>query len=157
MIEFKGVLSEKTSKFLSRKTIQTGVFVMSITFGIVLIFILYLCFLVDYWYIFLGYVFVYMVTTFAGCLIWKSSKTQKKCTPKKIIINEHEIICYTANNTIIQSFDDLKQVIDYGDWYFLDFVTGRKSIEFICQKDLICNGTLEDFEEMFKNKMVRKN
>lgn len=53
--------------------------------------------------------------------------------------------------------DKVKKVLDYGEFYYImvnrfDFVNGV-----FCQKNLITEGTIEEFEAIFKDKLVRKN
>lgn len=59
------------------------------------------------------------------------------------------------------AFDEIptykvKKVLDYGEFYYImvnrfDFVNGV-----FCQKNLITEGTIEEFEAIFKDKLVRK-
>ena len=53
--------------------------------------------------------------------------------------------------------DKVKKVLDYGEFYYImvnrfDFNNGV-----LCQKNLITEGTIEEFETIFKDKLVRKN
>ncbi len=50
--------------------------------------------------------------------------------------------------------EKIKKVIDEGDCYHIIYAEYSNSI--ICQKDLLVQGTLEEFEEIFKDKLVRK-
>lgn len=156
MIEFRGQLLEETQKFLSLKIVKTGALLISITFAIVLIPILYLSFVLNYWHIIIGYISVYLITLLAGILIWNSSRSLQACTPERIVIDNGTIISYTSQHKSIQSCADVKHVIDHNKWYYFEFVFGKKSLEFICQKNLICNGTLEEFEKLFEGKIIKK-
>ena len=51
---------------------------------------------------------------------------------------------------------DVKKVYDYGEYYFITFYFPAKSQQFICQKDLLVSGTIEEFEDLFAGKIVRK-
>ena len=51
---------------------------------------------------------------------------------------------------------DVKKVIDKGNFYIILFYFPHKDVNFICQKDLIVEGTIEEFEELFEGKIVRK-
>lgn len=51
---------------------------------------------------------------------------------------------------------DVKEVEDLGDSYRILFDFPGCSPMFLCQKDLITEGTIEDFEELFADKIVRK-
>jgi len=50
----------------------------------------------------------------------------------------------------------VKKVYDYGEFYFISFYFGKISCYFICQKSLLTQGTIEDFEKLFDGKIVKK-
>ena len=52
---------------------------------------------------------------------------------------------------------DAAKVIDYGDFYYISFPFGKISNNFVCQKDLLTQGTLEEFEALFEGKIVKKS
>ena len=56
----------------------------------------------------------------------------------------------------VRNINDIKKIVDYGDWYKIYFYFPHKSNAFICQKDLIMQGTIEEFEEMFAGYIVKK-
>ena len=45
---------------------------------------------------------------------------------------------------------------DFGEYYVLIFRDSGNFSQIICQKDLLTNGTIEQFEELFDGKIVRK-
>ena len=49
----------------------------------------------------------------------------------------------------------VKKVVDEGDAYIIKFRLGNVNNDFICQKDLLKQGTLEEFEALFVDKLVR--
>ena len=55
----------------------------------------------------------------------------------------------------IKKLTDINKIIDYGECYFISFKKNFTG-SIICQKNLIVKGTLEDFENLFKGKIVRK-
>ena len=56
----------------------------------------------------------------------------------------------------VKTTDNVEQVLDYGAWYEIKFVPSEKNFRFVCQKDLLVKGTIEDFEKMFEGKLIRK-
>lgn len=50
----------------------------------------------------------------------------------------------------------VKRVIDVGEWYYVIFKFGDIGNSWICQKDLLTKGTLEQFENIFNDRIVRK-
>ena len=47
------------------------------------------------------------------------------------------------------------EVIDMGAWYKFKYNL-TINVFTVCQKDLIVEGTIEEFEELFADKLVRK-
>lgn len=88
-----------------------------------------------------------------------------KMEPKKVLAQR--IYIDTEEETIIREHDssDVKEVfhmlntvekvLDYGEWYYFDFAYGDKDNCFACQKDLLTQGTLEEFEALFQGKIER--
>ena len=73
----------------------------------------------------------------------------------KIIVDPDErTVVYEAKNEKehFLMFDDIKSVYDYGEYYH--FLQGDM---FLCQKTLLVRGTLEEFENLFEGKIIRKN
>ncbi len=85
----------------------------------------------------------------------QTKKAQKSYTPHHIIVDETHITCKAEAFAEIRSIKDVKMVIDHGDFYEFVFPFGKVSKNFVCQKDLLLKGTLEDFEELFAGKVVK--
>lgn len=81
----------------------------------------------------------------------------KDLTPKRIVIEDGEITATSNRQSETKSIRDVKTVYDYGEFYMLIFPFGKVSSSFICQKDLLTQGTLKDFEDLFKGKIVVVN
>ena len=73
-----------------------------------------------------------------------------------ITIDNNQICAEIGKGMATRTFDDVKQIIDYGEFYDIIFYFPNKVLNCICQKDLIQEGTIEDFEELFKDYIVRK-
>ncbi|MBR2377787.1 MAG: hypothetical protein IKA85_08490 [Clostridia bacterium] len=82
----------------------------------------------------------------------------KESEPQDIIINKETIESMGINKYCYKQYmvDDIKNVIDYGDFYAIVFYFPNLDKRFICLKDLIVEGTLEEFEQLFEDKIVRK-
>lgn len=50
----------------------------------------------------------------------------------------------------------VKKVIDYGKYYYLYLYRFDPSNGIVCQKDLLTEGTVEQFEKLFEGKIKRK-
>lgn len=52
--------------------------------------------------------------------------------------------------------ENVRKVVDHGTFYELYLNTGLNRGFYICEKALLKKGTLDDFEKIFKGKIVRK-
>ena len=87
-------------------------------------------------------------------LLCQPSK-KKPMLPCKITV-DHEYIEYISEQaTVCRYVSDVKLVRAYGDFYDIISYFGKGSDFFVCQKDLLSCGTLEDFEKLFDGKIVR--
>ena len=75
-----------------------------------------------------------------------------------ITIDMAEIVCVDRllDKTRKKPFGRVKKVIDADECYYIIFKFGDIISSIICQKDLIREGTLEEFEELFKGKIVKE-
>ncbi|MBR2220960.1 MAG: hypothetical protein IKK20_01160 [Clostridia bacterium] len=60
------------------------------------------------------------------------------------------------NKTTTKKLSNIKKVLDYGKFYAFVFKFGDITNAWICEKDHIKNGTIEDFEKLFADKIIRK-
>lgn len=67
-----------------------------------------------------------------------------------------------GNGTVSHSYfktekpvESVKKVIDVGEFYYLIFKHGDIGNSWVCQKDLLTEGTPDDFEKLFEGKIVR--
>ena len=153
MIEFKGEMTGKCKKYTLRRAARialiTGI-VLAVIFGIPLV----ICAFTIHWVFFLSIPGLILA-------VLLGAKTPDK--------NVHDMILPTSikidpeSNTLVsksnkfydeRSIDEITHIVDYGDWYNIFFK--RANEHFVCQKDLIYQVTLEDFETLFEDKIVRK-
>ena len=78
--------------------------------------------------------------------------------PDKVVIDDNSITLYNkamGKNYEPEKliFDDIISIEDHGDFYL--FIAEMKQY-FICQKNLLKMGTLEDFEKLFADKIEIK-
>ncbi len=59
------------------------------------------------------------------------------------------------NRNESKDFVDVKKVVDMGDWYKFYFYFPHKSNIFICEKKSLVEGTPEEFEKLFKDRLVK--
>ena len=77
--------------------------------------------------------------------------------PVKVTVSADYVCAYgkTKEATSRVPFDSVLEVIDMGAWYKFKYNL-TINVFTVCQKDLIVEGTLEEFEELFADKLVRK-
>ncbi len=86
-------------------------------------------------------------------IIYKS-KNRKATTPKRIFTDGEIITCITDINAETHYIKDVKLLKDHGEFYELVFPFDKGSKNFVCQKNLLVGGTLEDFEMIFKKNNI---
>ena len=62
----------------------------------------------------------------------------------------------TRSSEDFKMIDDIVKVIDYGEWYTVIIPIGLVGRDINCQKDLLTQGTLEEFEALFEGKIERR-
>ena len=74
--------------------------------------------------------------------------------PSKVTIDTQtgEMTTQSSQFYAESSITDIVKVLDKGEWYLI--YVKSKDGRFICQKDLLTNGTLEEFEKFFKDKII---
>ena len=77
--------------------------------------------------------------------------------PSKITIDPQTGTMTTQSSQFYaeSSIAEVVKVLDKGEWYHI-YVKGKEG-RFICQKDLLTNGSLDEFEEIFKDKIIKSS
>lgn len=152
MIVFSGYLHHLTQKYLLRR-------MQKITaIGAVIMFLLLVVPSLFVW-IYDG-IWVFFVMTVFGT-IWMFVLTwmvRRDAYPTRITIDTkgNEIFGEYRKGAGSRSIDEVKKVIDMGEFYHILFYFPNQWANCICQKDLIVEGTIEEFEKLFEDKIVRK-
>lgn len=152
MICFKGKASKEVRSFARKKTIKVMA-PFNITFFLVGI----IPFIVDYHFEFLKFIFA---LSFVSCAImWflLPILSLETFLPQKVEIEDGFIEWFFVDiRPQMIAVDKVKRVTDRGNFYEIDFYFPSKMATCICQKDLLAEGTLEEFEDLFKDKLIRK-
>ena len=155
MIEFNGYITGASRKFFFKKLISCFQNATIFAFTMVLPFIILLV------KTFQALSILYLYIAIFACLMIAYRilipKAGKSTIPKRIYIMDDKMVCIADNFTENRSVDLVKKVYDYGEFYFISFRFGKISCYFICQKSLLTQGTVEDFEKLFDGKIVRKD
>ncbi|MDE7405873.1 MAG: hypothetical protein K2M89_03245 [Clostridiales bacterium] len=155
MITFSGEVSDNAKlykKKVGANAFMIGACIFSVIFCIpVLLFCIYCDWLAAMFFA------PFAVIVIAG-IVYRFAPTNisKVQAPFKVEIMPDIMLCTGKTFEHARYYDDVKKVIDCGEWYHMVFYMGQKNYDYICQKDLITEGTIEEFEEYFKDKLVRK-
>lgn len=150
MIEFRGEISEACKKYIWKKETQAQFFailIVSIFFIIVTVVVALLYYLI---------VLLFLILL-ASFIIFGSipQKGIEKRVPKEISIVQNRIYLKSDSSEMSRELSDIKAVKDMGDWYDIQFCLPY-CVYFVCEKSLLAEGTLEEFENLFEGKIVRK-
>ena len=160
IIEFFGTLSEICQKDISkrsRRMVAISFTVVTILFGIVPTIVFYIL-KDDYFYEFFGLTVLCVIMTVIFWLPINITRKPPQGVSTDILIRIEDSFITRSGHGGVQkkALSKVKKVIDAGDWYYVVFKFGDISSAFVCQKDLLTQGTLEDFEKLFEDKIVRK-
>ena len=153
MLIFEGELSKATRKRINQKALCTTclTWVISMPIAIVIILAMFFIYLSGDLYLFWVLVPPGCISMFVLLLVlFMRSK------PNRIEIDGETIYVETKIEKTVCSLSKVKKVIDRGDVYEVIWHLPRWYPFCICQKDLLCQGTIEEFEDMFKDKIVQR-
>ena len=159
MFEFKGAISKECKKNVLLREAKKYVFIMTIAALSVLCPVISICiFLFDFppIPIILGSCFIFTTIVIAVFFSSFSEETQKDCIPLRVVVlDDGTIIQYTQRSEHVSSLSKIKKILDYGTWFVLicPSSTGLGSKQFVIQKNLLIQGSLEDFENLLKSGM----
>lgn len=156
MIEFDGYISGKAEKYFFKHEFlyvilgylvpNSGLLILSILWGM----------RSGFWLIAEIIASMYLAIPIICGILFSRKKSRKKMITKKIIIRDDLITAITDTQPLTKNVSDVKQVKEYRDFYAITFRFGNLSNTFICQKDLLVKGTLDEFDELFIEKLVLK-
>ena len=103
--------------------------------------------------IYIGMVALSLFVIFS--LLPPGKNAQKLFVPTRVILNSEEGFIVQRCEKIERAYpiDTVESVIDYGEWYHLIFKSPNRIKYFVCQRNLIIKGSLDEFEALFKDKI----
>lgn len=152
MIEFKGELSDECKNFVQKK------FVRGLRLSCFIVIIIFSTLVTVVALSYERIVFLFLIVQVPFLLLLYPVPSMM---PLRIEIGEDYLAveCETIDgkrSSLLRNLIDVKQVIDMGNWYYISFYFPHKTIFFTCQKDLISQGTIEEFETLFEDTLVRQ-
>ena len=158
MIEFVGHLTGYAFKYYKKTMIKTSQIVFLIGFGIampIMFFVFNLIGSVDLESILFAASVCLLSAIFLPYPILKFAKGD---VTRRIYINDGLVSAVSCEGrTRSAQICAIKKVKDFGDYYAMTLpgICAIVSVYFICEKDLLTNGTIEQFEDLFDGKLVR--
>lgn len=155
MLEFNGKLTGNAKKFFYKKTVCIAILEMlvgSLIGSITTIVAWYIYFNIFEFYSIVAGVCIVVIMSLLPCTMFLS----KRIVPQKVTVRQTAVCSQTGFRTKTLSIKDVKKVCDYGDYYYIVANFLNHSSIFVCQKDLLTKGTLEEFEMLFGDKIVRR-
>ena len=158
MIDFVGHLTGNAFKYYKKTMIKTSQIVFLIGFGIampIMFFVFNLIGSVDLESILFAASVCLLSAIFLPYPILKFAKGD---VTRRIYINDGLVSAVSCEGrTRSARICAIKKVKDFGDYYAMTLpgICAIVSVYFICEKDLLTNGTIEQFEELFDGKIVR--
>lgn len=153
MIVFEGKPTNECRKFLIKKHKKGNWIPTSVTAFLLSIPLVWLCFLnVNFGFLLIT---IWLIPLFS--LMPPGKKEVNRFLPHKVLFDTDEstVVISMEKGEHFRMLNEVKRVYDYRYWYYLDIDFGDPY--FICQKDLLTEGTLEEFEALFEGKIVRMN
>ena len=163
MIEFKGDVSKETKKLIRRLDLFMPLFVFGIPVLMLFVFIVMPVFsLQQFAIIFIENLWLYLSVFAGGVAVFVLSYFLIPITeniPLCIqIAPDGTVTTQNHKKQYVHEMDDIMYVKDLGDHYCIavrGYLLERGRT--LCQKDLLTQGTLEEFEEIYKDKIKRKS
>jgi len=156
MIEFRGYISGAAEKRFHNKARNFGQYIMIASVSLFLPSVIHFVLKTRNWLLLGLYCTLFLIIPLLAH-IPQSRKERASIIPKRIYTEEDTIVCVADKYVEYRLLSDVKQVRDFGEFYEIIFPFGKISEKFICQKDLLTIGTIEDFEKLFDGKIVRKH
>lgn len=168
MIEFAGALSPKVIKEFMRVNnravaLFVGIF-SAVVFAVGLVvaitvsigdFFAILCMSLG------AFIGIFCCIVFWSPLFDNPSMTERQLLPTKVTISQDSVTMeFDGSDDYGYASREMcyvKSVQDMGDWYHILFFAPYKISYFICQKDLLVEGTIQQFEQIFAGNIVRQS
>lgn len=154
MIEFCGNLQGQARKFAIKQMNKISVVASIIVAVLVAIAAVLLAVFVDI--IILVFLVLSPAVVLAAIFAKPSKEAEANYFPKQIHIYKDTLVCKGENFEYERELSFVESVVDYGEFYQILFDIEHECDKFICQKNLITQGSLDDFEQLFNGKIERK-
>lgn len=152
MIEFKGEISKECQNYIRKKEVIFWT-LLGVIMSIILIIPIVILGIFWNYAMFIALIAPGIYLTFFCVAPWLRNIRNR--IPLRIEIHEDDMFCDTREIPVHRSVSQVKKVVDMGDWYDIIFYFPHKYMFFICQKNLLLQGTIDEFEGLFPDKIKR--
>ncbi len=150
MIVFEGKITETDCLYtLKKKQKLSAIIKFVVIFLLISLPIVVLSLIISF-YILIGLVLT-MVIAFADIKMDNSFRN----IPNRVVIDDYGMEAVSKSYKLFINLNSVVSVIDMGTWYTFKFNLKMNNF-FVCQKDLLIEGSLEEFEKLFEGKIERK-
>ena len=160
MILFDGALTGEAKKHYIKRTLNVGSIIIAVTTFLVTIILILISFpsvatIRKNFFVIISVLILNAVSPFIFRLLI-TKKDRERINLNRVTIEDGKIKAISGHEPISQKVSQVKVVYDCGEYYDIRFVSKYCSPVFICQKDLISKGTIEEFESIFSGKIIHK-
>ena len=157
MFLFEGSPSEKCRKYMADRN-QRGFFIVACISSFIFIIPIVLLAIFNNW---IYIVIALALLSFPIISVTPLGRTGSALLiPSEIVIDTQDDVPYiTATGErfeVSREISQIKSIVDMGDWYVFIFFFPHRCEHFVCEKTLIRQGTIEEFEDYFAEEIVRK-
>ena len=152
MIQFSGDMSKECKRYIAKR--QTAISTIGVTIGAVImaiptIYLAIVCF---------KGIALFLLTYVMMILLSLRLPTEKEFNENmailKVTIENQFITAQGVNRQVGAPVSYVRKVVDMGKWYQI-FFHSPYHYAFVCEKQLLVSGTIEEFEKLFAGKIVR--
>lgn len=101
-------------------------------------------------------IFISFILTFVPISKSREKQSSMLNLKTRIVVDKEFITNGTDINEVKKPLSKVKKVIDAGICYYVIFKHGDLTNCWVCQKNLLIKGTLNEFETIFAEKLIRK-
>ena len=164
MIEFNGPITEENQlnrmKKVNKKEIQIFIFGLIFIWIVAIAIGLPLKILQDLWGELILCSVILLVVTFLSAKTPKKIVLRFRLSPHIVITEEDLSLELWSDGKKVwrtRKLSKVKKVLDCGEVYYIIFKFGDITNSWICQKNNIISGTIEEFESLFQSKIIKES
>ncbi len=96
-----------------------------------------------------------LLILFSNVFFRAPKNSYEQFMPKSVAVENETISAVGKKFFYTRDIVSVKKVVDRGEWYHIYFYFPKKCECFVCEKCLLTKGTLEEFEELFAESLVK--